>query len=503
MMKPILLLLSPVAVAIAWFGPNVRVDHQNLPTHSLCNCAIAVGPGARSSQPLYVVFEDDSSMGGVRSDIWFQKSTNGGRTWLPADLLIRRGNRYAFDPEITTDSDGNVYIVYTYETTPGDTARHFQIVCVRSSDGGATWTAPVRVDDDSLDAMIGGVAIAADSVGNLFAAWNDWRTGSGHIWSSVSTDRGATWRQNVQADDDTTDYDCYQPDVFVQPGTNHYIVTAQVPRWFEVSPYIRMCAYLYRSTDCGQTFRPGVQLDTFDYGAGFPHVVADRDHIICDYFGSGPSAHDRMLAEARTFYTQPDTWGTPYPVTNLDSLRRLYYSGTLAISGDGGVHTALIVCDTAEVEWLYHMYYTSSSDHGVSWSDLELVDEDTTLSSGYPDIGADSAGHAYVVWPHGEAGQHRIWFATNNPSAVVERERQPGSTRPIATVVRGVLFLAERLSSSASTSALLDISGRKVMELRPGANDVRALAPGVYFIREVLGTRGEGLGKTRKVVVTR
>jgi hypothetical protein len=42
-----------------------------------------------------------------------------------------------------------------------------------------------------------------------------------------------------------------------------------------------------------------------------------------------------------------------------------------------------------------------------------------------------------------------------------------------------------------------------VMELLPGANDVRTLAPGVYFIREGLGTRGEGLGKMRKVVVTR
>ena len=30
-----------------------------------------------------------------------------------------------------------------------------------------------------------------------------------------------------------------------------------------------------------------------------------------------------------------------------------------------------------------------------------------------------------------------------------------------------------------------------------------ALVPGVYFIREGLGIRGEGLGKTRKVVVTR
>jgi len=56
----------------------------------------------------------------------------------------------------------------------------------------------------------------------------------------------------------------------------------------------------------------------------------------------------------------------------------------------------------------------------------------------------------------------------------------------LATVVRGVLLLpvavgGERLVASA---LLLDISGRKVLTLRPGANDVRALAPGVYFVKE-------------------
>jgi hypothetical protein len=29
----------------------------------------------------------------------------------------------------------------------------------------------------------------------------------------------------------------------------------------------------------------------------------------------------------------------------------------------------------------------------------------------------------------------------------------------------------------------LDVSGRKVLDLQPGANDVGYLAPGVYFIR--------------------
>ncbi len=465
------------SVAAPWFGPNVRIDHQYLSKHVLIKPAIAVGPGAPSNQPLYVTFQDDSMPGG-RCDIWLQKSLDGGRTWLPEDLLIRRGERYAFDPDITTDPDGNIYVVYTDENTPGDTARYYQVVCVRSSDGGATWASPARVDDSPNKKAINWVQIAADSAGNLFCAWVDWRTGSSHIWSSVSNDQGATWRQNVRVDDDTLIDECYHPDVFVQPGTNHYLVAATAFRRFVGIPYLRPCAFLYRSTDRGRTFQPGVQLDTFNWAAGSPHVVADRNHIICDYFGKSRSARGRMLAEARTFFTQADTWSAPSPVTDLDTLHRLYYSGALVLSSDGGVHTALMVRDTA----LYHVYYTSSADHGVSWSDLERVDEDTTLSSGYPDIGADSAGHAYVVWSHGDDGQFRIWFATNNPQAIAEQEQQPTGVRPSATVVRGVLFLAERPRSS--TSFLMDVSGRKVLDLRPGANDVRALVPGVYFVQE-------------------
>ncbi|MBN2464714.1 T9SS type A sorting domain-containing protein [candidate division WOR-3 bacterium] len=53
-----------------------------------------------------------------------------------------------------------------------------------------------------------------------------------------------------------------------------------------------------------------------------------------------------------------------------------------------------------------------------------------------------------------------------------------------ATIVRGVLNLQPAIYSPQSEIVLLDISGRKVMALRPGANDVRALAPGVYFVRE-------------------
>jgi len=36
---------------------------------------------------------------------------------------------------------------------------------------------------------------------------------------------------------------------------------------------------------------------------------------------------------------------------------------------------------------------------------------------------------------------------------------------------------------TAYRAGLLDVSGRSVMTLKPGPNDVSRLAPGVYFIR--------------------
>jgi hypothetical protein len=34
---------------------------------------------------------------------------------------------------------------------------------------------------------------------------------------------------------------------------------------------------------------------------------------------------------------------------------------------------------------------------------------------------------------------------------------------------------------------LLDVAGRKVMDLKPGLNDIRHLAPGIYYLRLVVG----------------
>jgi YVTN family beta-propeller protein len=66
------------------------------------------------------------------------------------------------------------------------------------------------------------------------------------------------------------------------------------------------------------------------------------------------------------------------------------------------------------------------------------------------------------------------------------------------SIVRGVLLLPGAASHKPQAASLLDVGGRKVMELHAGANDVRHLSPGVYFVRS-----GPSAVTVRKVVIQR
>ncbi len=71
---------------------------------------------------------------------------------------------------------------------------------------------------------------------------------------------------------------------------------------------------------------------------------------------------------------------------------------------------------------------------------------------------------------------------------------------PLPTVVRNVLLLPP--SVLTPPSSLLSVDGRKVLDLNPGANDLRELSPGVYFVCPASGAERQTSGVT-KVVVTR
>jgi DNA-binding beta-propeller fold protein YncE len=137
------------------------------------------------------------------------------------------------------------------------------------------------------------------------------------------------------------------------------------------------------------------------------------------------------------------------------------------------------------------------------------------------DTQADSLVAIYQHLPYPEAvvssqEQCRVYVACPDvilsypdaPPGVEEGRPQAPTCKPQASVVRSVLYMPRDMTETAEVSdrvprpALLDVSGREVMVLNPGPNDISRLAPGVYFVREE-GRGAGGVGRTRKVVIAR
>ncbi|MEO0085029.1 MAG: hypothetical protein ABIK37_00170 [candidate division WOR-3 bacterium] len=84
---------------------------------------------------------------------------------------------------------------------------------------------------------------------------------------------------------------------------------------------------------------------------------------------------------------------------------------------------------------------------------------------------------------------------------VAEQPAMPGPTLTrLPTIVRSVLYLPGA-SVAARGALLIDASGRRVMTLTTGMNDVRHLAPGVYYILPVSTQARSSAGPVHKVVI--
>lgn len=144
-------------------------------------------------------------------NVVIQKSTDYGRTWGPiipvspgfpasggdsAPLVIERNGDIALEYQgyaITNPTTFTMNPANTYFT--------------QSSDGGSTWSTPVRVGASAgtmslAEWWIDG-AIGQDAAGNLYITWDTQGATTDTGWLSFSVDHGRTWSAPIRATPDT------------------------------------------------------------------------------------------------------------------------------------------------------------------------------------------------------------------------------------------------------------------------------------------------------------
>ncbi len=180
------------------------------PGHVVQGSIPRVGPNGE----VYVAWEDFTIPG-----IVVTRSTDGGRTFDEPVLAARvefigedappatcQGRRilkgyidagFEFPSLAVNPTNGEVYVVFA-SNPPG--VDQSDVYFVRSSDGGRTWSEPVRLNDDRTpnDQFLPALAVAPD--GTIAAIWYDRRHDPENlkidVYMAVSTDGGRTWLPN-------------------------------------------------------------------------------------------------------------------------------------------------------------------------------------------------------------------------------------------------------------------------------------------------------------------
>jgi hypothetical protein len=149
-------------------------------------------------------------------NVVMQKSTDGGKTWSTmSDISPGFPNSGADSAPLVVAPDGTIdalYQGYQVSNAPTDNLGTAVSYFTSSSNGGATWSAPVKVGAqagtmDVQEWWIDG-DIARDSAGNLYATWDTQGTNADGSpndigWLSFSVNGGRTWSAPVQTAPDT------------------------------------------------------------------------------------------------------------------------------------------------------------------------------------------------------------------------------------------------------------------------------------------------------------
>jgi hypothetical protein len=179
---------APVAMAMGgryWFATGVTV----LPDGTVLTSQIA---------------DVQDYQGRIREFV--VRSTDGGRTWTRSLVAVSAeppkcprgfGCRFGFlggQVVVASDRHGNAYVVFTRNAEDRGPAR---VWFRRSTDGGATWSAP-RVVAAAMHVDHEFPMIAATGDGDVRVAWMDNRTGRWNTYFVRTLNRGRTWSREVR-----------------------------------------------------------------------------------------------------------------------------------------------------------------------------------------------------------------------------------------------------------------------------------------------------------------
>jgi hypothetical protein len=213
-----------------------------------------------TSETVNIVWGDTRDGAGK---VQFIRSTDLGLTFNdPIDVSRSAGS--AFDPEIAIDSSDAINVAWE-DTRTGNSS----IMYSRSTDGGVTFSEPKKVSTGTGKATE--VAIANDANGKISLAWVEDSIGHFEAYYSRSTDGGSTFSQPLKITD-FPNGDIHKPAVITFKNTIY--VAFQNGDLFGEEDLKNRQVFVTKSSNAGESFQEPDQVSSAINSKGRAHSPA-------------------------------------------------------------------------------------------------------------------------------------------------------------------------------------------------------------------------------------
>ena len=323
--------------------------------------------------------------------ILVRRSGDGGRSWTPA-VAVNTGFD-AFIPSLALDGEGGVYVAYDDERTSAHS-----IWFNRSAEGGRSWL-PQDVEIDKPFGIRGRgqsaleVRLVALPGGRVHAAWQDKDMGWSRPYYRGSEDRGATWQEAVTDLKIGDSVFAWPPELGADAEGRVYVVHGAVEgdRKSDI--------YFAASYDNGKSWTlPPARLDEgepFQSDSARHALAHDGRGALCVVWEESAWGEPNIVA--RRSGDAGRSWG---PVVRLDGgtagLSESHYP-QIAADGQGGL--AVVWEDMREN--ILRVYANVSTDGGQSWLPEALPVSGPGPETGgslRPKVTAVGPGRFLVAW---------------------------------------------------------------------------------------------------------
>ena len=408
-------------VYVVWFDdrdgkPAVWFNRSTDAGRSWMPAAVRVSQGTAgdATQPdidctddyIVVVWEDDRDGELENHNIYLNRSTDSGDTWREQDVLIDAdpdGNTMSLGPRVVA-AGSEVHVAW-YDSIAGA----YDIYTAASTNGGAAFAEPVRVDSDGDgDAYSASPRIGADGAGHVYVVWEDSRDGLSDIYFSASSNSGASYATDTRLDggDAAGSSNSFSPRLAVEDG-----LVAVV--WHDARNGEGRDIFLNRSTDHGANWlHEAVRVETDNVGffdSIYPDVAIHQGVVHVVWQDARNEGYDIYYRQA-----VGGDFGEDEEV-RLDTDAPGFGNSVRAqiVAGEAGVVAVWEDLRDDSGGFGYNeLYYNYSQDGGLTWSDEDLRLDNIEPGTSYAtDVALGlHRGELMGAWIDGRRGNADVYF---------------------------------------------------------------------------------------------